>query len=1031
MRTARLLFYIIILSSLSTALQAQVPDTANPKIVESCPSIQEARTLLDNKITLLTQQSTQLKDFLEGKFDPELSLERIFSVDLKNREDIKTKLNELKNPNWIPNSPLLNCFANEEQYSKEIEQLKIFHQNLRELKIVFFELPFETRQILLSSFENFQEHTNQTIQLEKEKKESLLKQQEAEQNAIIAENKVKEAENVELKQLASERVILEEAKADLTQFQTQWKELLKLRQEFYIEASNTLGDLSAQLATELSLENLEQNYRTITVLWNEISQRIYQSYHRQEILFKIPKLPKKPEKVLETLKDNEEVKQYKQSYQDALKIRDDLSQSIQIRLDEENHQNFNILLTAGQLRAQYIALLRNFKHTSALSFNRKYLNDLSNEIRIIPYRWMATFYSRILEVRQQVRLGIKGYLFLAKNVLMVTLVLFIVIGFWISLKNLSRFLTQFKDQLIHRHTRSSLFRTLAIWIPRINPYIPWALTLFALKLTYDLLENTLLAELSLFLPYIEYYVIYRIFRELITNVFISFSFRARITLSPFLRKQIQSTAKVLGILLFIIFIVLHTVSSIARKGLLYYHAIELSWALSFIIFITLIHSWRKELAHAIEASFPRLGSALAQLCDKWWGFPCQLLSVILLILVYIFQFLKERTSELEVSKRISAKLFKRQIEKGTKREANDTHRRLPVEYLKYFNYDVPEDDSLLIQPQSDLLKTSILMIENWKQDSSEEHALTFYGDKGSGKSSLLKIIQNKIKDIQVIHVCIPPKLTSKETTNDYFAQLLKSTSQNKENWLYETDEKMEKTLILLDECQNLFLGKVDGFEGFKAFTDLINLKTKNIFWCMTFNRQSWNYLYDVFGRDEFCRTVRKLKAWSDEDIQSLIETRHTKSNFSLSYDQIISAVSSNHDLENSYSHVERKFFQLLWELSDGNPRAAIHYWLSSLTAISEKKLKVGLPEEENDYRLTTLPDDLHFIYAQLVKHENITSDEALEVSNLSRGTVTNALKVGLERGFLERSESGRYRVTPKAQESLLKFLTARNFIYGN
>src|SRR5690606_32140936 len=134
------------------------------------------------------------------------------------------------------------------------------------------------------------------------------------------------------------------------------------------------------------------------------------------------------------------------------------------------------------------------------------------------------------------------------------------------------------------------------------------------------------------------------------------------------------------------------------------------------------------------------------------------------------------------------------------------------------------------------------------------------------------------------------KITS---SHDLLSLLGSSLGIDIQDWnkdLLQFDKKTKKTIILIDEGQNLFLAKHRGFDAYKLLTSIMNLRTENLFWFVIFNRYSWAYLNAVMGGSQFFRKVFKTSPWSDEEIQDLIMNRHNKSTYELEFDPILFAI---------------------------------------------------------------------------------------------------------------------------------------------
>jgi len=314
----------------------------------------------------------------------------------------------------------------------------------------------------------------------------------------------------------------------------------------------------------------------------------------------------------------------------------------------------------------------------------------------------------------------------------------------------------------------------------------------------------------------------------------------------------------------------------------------------------------------------------------------------------------------------------------------------------------------------------------------EDQSLAIYGEKGIGKTTLLDRIEKQFTEQKTIRISIPTKIWQKEELNSFFAKELglEETESLKKSILEFNKKQTGKTLILIDDAQNLFLGKYGGFEAFREFVTLVNLKTDKLFWCSSFNEYSWSYIKGVMGSAQYLRTEVFLGGWTDDAIRELILTKHKQSDYKLSYDQIIMASRSSTNQSEAVSEAEEQFFRLLWEQSNGNPRVALFLWVNCLIPKGSNTLKVSLPERPKPEKLSFLDDNAWFVLAAIAKHENLTRNEAAATTSLEWAQVAHAIKICLEKGLLHRNEENRYRLHFQYQYDLIKQLRAKNFIYG-
>ncbi len=693
--------------------------------------------------------------------------------------------------------------------------------------------------------------------------------------------------------------------------------------------------------------------------------------------------------------------------------------------------------TQKGIERQYLILVRAGKLRSELAeknINKKWemsdLEDIQREFKIVPYRFTGIFYSKIVDFKQKLRLGINGIGLIIRDIVMLLLIILIPFALKRLFDRITNSLDQLRTQILQSRTSNGLWKATAIWIQRLKPFIPWFFWYLTLILGEEILSTTVLAEGSALFPYFKYYVLYKIFRRLVMLFLTSLSARGDRSLSREIKLKATETAKGLGLFAFFSFSLIHVVDSIVSKGLIYEILVTIIKILALTQILRWSSRWAKETSYAIKSNLAEKNLKLVERIEKVvpvyiYCVPWLLASLIL----EAFSFVKDLGSDFDLSKRLSAQVFKRQLENVEEFSEDGVPSKLPSDYLELFPSGIADDDSVLIEPEGGILEKINTEIEEWKSGKSDEHSIAVFGDKGSGKSTALMQVTAKHEDLRIISADIPAKLTTREQTLKFFSNLLQTDLSEGGRSLIEADKEFEPTLILLDETQNFFLSRVNGFEGYKALLELIGTRTEKIFWVASFNRYSWAFLNAVFGKNQHFRAVFKVQPWKDEDIKNLILKRHKQGPYQLSFDAIIQAV-GNTRAEEATAAIESKFFKLLWEQSGGNPRAAQELWLSSLHRMSAKTLRVGLPDDPELSILSEISDDALFIYAALVRHENLSTLELVDVTDLPEGTVRYALRLGLENEYLNRSEEGRYRIVADSQRKLITYLRKRNFIYG-
>lgn len=964
----------------------------------------------------------------------------LFSINLDDDRDVKKRIDEITdtlitNPKPVETAvysdPLLACAFKEKKLHEDVIRLVELQRAVDSLRLKFLMLDKNKRQSLLTpqieSLKNNQAF--ETLNIEKESAVSTKSM--ADKSVDIAEHKALTENNQNLREIAAKRVLIEKFKSSLSESQIRWISDIEQQTTAYHEATKHITTIEGKSLQRSSYEEVKKDYKKTLELWRSLVDKAFKFSDNAVYESNLPEIPAYPGDLLETLSGTKEADEYKQSYDQAKQQLNAFLVKSKNQFEEDFKKHYTILLQTSQVRSKLLQELIDRDDNRPVTLNQNYFLDVTREVKIVPFRWLSIFYVKIVDVKQKIQGGFQGILVLSWEIFKFLTFMTIPFFFWLGVKKIITNLNKLRIGLINRQYEVGFAGPAAIWIQRLLPYIPWLLILPAIKIAENLITNTFFSEMGIILPYILFYSYYRIFRLLIAGALAIISLKAKDLPIKDIRDKIHLNAWRLGMYLLVSWSVLYTIESIVSQGLIYRLSAYIVFYFGVLAFGRVAAEWKNELVVVIRDTLPGLGGdRLARAIESKYGAFLCLGGFIILAGVMVFRWLSRWSERFDYYKQISARIFRRKLESTASKETSGKNNAPPESYRKWFPAEIPEDLSLLILPQNDLAEKLSQILSNWEQGISYEHSAAIYGDKGTGKTCLLLRLRTMVNHIRCISVSIPPRFSSRKDVLDFFEEKLQIPLSDGFDSLMESDKDLPKTFIAVDDAHNLFHSKLGGFEGFKAFLELVNAPTVNLFWCAAFNRYAWNFLFSVFGKKPYINTVMPILPWLEADIKKLIMTRHHKTDFHLSYDDILQAVGSQDRME-GVVYAESNFFRLLWQQAGGNPRAAIHLWLSSMKHEKDNILKVGLPETPDASLLKDMPDDSHFVFTQIVRHENLSETELVQSSNLSDGTVRHSLKIGLENRILEYCTDKRYRITISHQRNLINYLQAKNFIYGN
>ncbi len=772
------------------------------------------------------------------------------------------------------------------------------------------------------------------------------------------------------------------------------------------------------------------DFETVETSWLKVSNENFEKLLQTKLNVSLPSIPKG--KKLRGKLNELQRELVEQNLVETKKIKKRVLFNLSETRDKEIKILNDLLLKVNEMRSSlFLKQTIGEKYSSILSFDG--VEKLKQEIYLSPYRLVSFLYKQYFRFRELVSKGREGYLKISMIVLKYLFLFSLLWGaqgfvVWAEKKsslNLRRLVLRFS-------TNSFLKKFYNFW-NKIKGAIPDLVWLVFVSLCSNL---DYFSSIEFLFHLIKIVVIARLIKTFVTLFLSSVSMITNSNFYSFKKKADETSNSFKNIYLsyaLITFVVEATI------GKVYIYLIVKSLILIYCTYRIMKTSvdWEDEFQHFVEASFS--GVVVEKFSKMIAMFPKSIRSIILFFAIVLMSVLNafiRLTEDFTFSKKISANIFKKQIESV---EADESvSGSVPEEYKTNFSFHSIDSDEFYVENDKRIEQSIELEIFEWRSERSEEHSLVLFGDKGSGKTSLMKHVKSKLDNIgeldekvETVYLKLPSKVLTKEALQSFILKSLEIDLEGKNFDFPAIDKKLEsKKVIFLDECQNVFLSQTGGFKGYYHLTELLNMPTNNIFWVLSFNKSSWLYLNSAFGRTQFFRNVFEIKAWSDERIKELIMKRHDRSGFNLSYDLLISATKSQDEID-KYSSVESKFFKLLWELSRGNPRTALALWISALSVKSSNTFNVNIPKDIETVELSHATDNVLFVLAHILKHENLSLAEVISTSTLQKGVVRNSIKIALEQKYLHRDDRSRYMIDIISQGAIIKLLKAKNFLYGS
>jgi len=1004
-----------------------------------CPADDVLEEQLSARLAQLLDTSRRLDAFITGERLSDSPPSALFTIDLQDEAAVQRRVIELEGYREDPASgfspmtrALLDCAAGKPGVDEDVRQLREAERRVNDQRLDFLSLPLERRQPLVN-IQAAAAKQQQTIdQLERERVAAESQREKASSSLEAAAEVAKTAPTADLRELAARRTVLERAREELASLKVELTTDLAARTKESHSLAARLTTLAGQYSIEESPDLLDQAYVEVAAIWRQIADGIFARITDQQRYAALPALPEYPATLLKRLGNEPAAESYRISYQTVERLRQELIDMRETRQKEGRENAYALLLKAGQLRSQLLQANLAAGNDSLLNWSGQYFEDVLRELRVVPYRWIAIAYGKLVSFRFKLASGFSGIADILQQIALFLLLIALPFLLYRGLRRSTELVSRARQRLVQRQIGSGSSRgyatLLAIGLRRINAYLPWILMLVALRLAGALLAHTDVPEFFELLLYLEYYVWYRLLVQLAYGLINTGLIALRMPSDITQRSRIHHSVRQIGLFFLVAFIILHATENVVGEALVYRAVHAIMVYIGIFVLAYSARQWRTEIRDGLTQVLPEhIAEPMGRLCVGPWSWLACLPSLVVISGTLALRRVHGWLERFDITKQLSAELFRRKVESAVNKQRGETPQPpqdagLPADYLALFDLRVPLDKTLLIEPSAGIADELRAMARDWAARGGN-NAVVIYGHKGSGKSCLLELItRGDLPDWNVTTLVIPPKLCTASEVREFLRDTL-----SKEN-VSGRQEPAARTLMLLDDAQNVFLGRPGGFEGYKELLNIIGATAGTHFWCAVFNHSSWNYLTGAFDLEPGFLKTREMPLMTEDDLRNLILRRHRQQHRELSYDAIIRATQGPEDDDNT-THVEAQFFRLLWGLAKGNPRAALVLWLSALTPSRDGRLNVSVPSHRNSKTMEGVGENGLFVYSAVVRHENLSFEEAVGVTNLPEILVRNTLRDGVEQGRLIMDDKERYRVAPTAQFTITQFLIARNYLY--
>lgn len=374
----------------------------------------------------------------------------------------------------------------------------------------------------------------------------------------------------------------------------------------------------------------------------------------------------------------------------------------------------------------------------------------------------------------------------------------------------------------------------------------------------------------------------------------------------------------------------------------------------------------------------------------------------------------------EISKQVSDFLL----------ESQQAIEKLPLIYKRLYQIE-PLEDLELFEGRQDELLTLKKAFESWQ--TGHFSATAVLGEKWSGLTSFLTYATHKHNFSFSINRWV---VKDNGYNQAHFIQLMQTLFkvdrfESIKDVIHHLNDS-PKRVVILEDIQNLYQRKVDGFEAMQLLFQIINKTYKNVFWVVSANIYTWSYLKKTININEYFSYIIELKALTNDQIINVIWKRNKISGFKILFevDKQLTEDKKFNKLEPAQQQLslKKKFFAELNVFAQSNISLALIYWLLSTKEVDESTITIGAFKKPNLNFLTVLAMDKLYALHALILHDGLSDRQLAEILNATEKGSELTLLALLEDGILVRDDD-KYMVNPIVYRNTISLLKSKNLIH--
>ncbi|MCC5926202.1 MAG: ATP-binding protein [Bacteroidetes bacterium] len=361
-------------------------------------------------------------------------------------------------------------------------------------------------------------------------------------------------------------------------------------------------------------------------------------------------------------------------------------------------------------------------------------------------------------------------------------------------------------------------------------------------------------------------------------------------------------------------------------------------------------------------------------------------------------------------------------------------KQLPLIYRRLFTSE-PLQETRFYKARQHTQQIFVDSFSAWQSGTVTNIALV--GEKGSGKTSVINILQKELESSKVKFVRGSIDFTTFEVAGllkQLCAILGMSPVEDPGVFIDKVNAIRTRRVIFIEGFQNVYLRHMHGFEALEAFLLIISRTGNQLFWVVSSSRYAWQYLDKIYDLDGYFTHKRMVDEVKSNSLKDIILSRHTVSGYELHFEPSPDMRDSRTFRKTSGDELEQQkllredYFEKLYEVTKGNISIALQYWQLSVKEIIDDVIRIRPLEQLTLTLGDGFSNDDLFALGAIIFHDDLTEQQMADALHIDYATSRMILAKLTARSILYRKED-RFYLNNLLYRQVVDLLKSKNILH--